>query len=135
MNKIISTLALVALAAAPALAMQQPAARPGGAPRGPVIPHTVHTELMLFHDANYNGEAETVETPSSRVHTDWPIRSIAVHPGDSWQICARPRFRQCITLNRSVPDASLIGVDNQIGSARLAPAAPASAPAGAAPSN
>jgi hypothetical protein len=128
MKKIISTLALVALAGVPALALQQPAAKQGAAPHAPGIPHTVHSELMLFHDVNYNGEAETVETPSSRVHTDWPIRSIAVHPGDSWQICARQRFRQCITLNRSVPNASLIGIDNQIGSARLTPAA--GAPAG-----
>lgn len=124
MNKMLLTLALAALAGAPAAAMQQPAPRPGHAAQPAGIPHTVHSELMLFHDTGYNGEAETIETPSSTVHTDWPIRSIAIHPGDSWQICARPRFRQCIILNRSVADASMIGVDNQIGSARLAPAPP-----------
>jgi hypothetical protein len=119
MKKIIVTLALGTLAAVPASTLQSQTGQPAAA-----VPHTVHSEMMVFRAANYNGEDQTVETPSSEVHTDWPIRSIAVHPGDSWQICARSRYREpCIILNRSVPDASLIGVDDQIGSARLAPAA------------
>jgi hypothetical protein len=47
---------------------------------------------------------------------------VTIHPGDRWQICARARFRDpCIVLDRSVHDASLIGVEGQIGSARPAP--------------
>ena len=61
-------------------------------------------------------------SPSSSVRTDWNIRSVSIHPGDRWQICARPRFREpCIVLDRSVHDATLIGVEGQIGSARPAP--------------
>ena len=126
MKKIIVTLALGAMAVVPSATLQGQTAQPATA-----VPHTVHSEMMVFRATNYNGEDQTVETPSSVVHTDWPIRSIAVHPGDSWQICGKTRFRQpCIILNRSVADASLIGVDDQIGSARLVPpAAPAAAPA------
>jgi hypothetical protein len=124
MKKIILTLALTALAGMPVAAMHQ-----GPAPKAGT-PHTVHSELTVYQEVNYNGQWETLETPSSTVHTDWPIRSIAVHPGDSWQICGRSRFRDpCIVLNRSVADARMIGIENQIGSARLAPAAPAAAPA------
>jgi hypothetical protein len=121
MKTIIKLLALAGFAAPAALAMQPPAAGQRAAPAAN-LPHTVHGELMLFHDVNFDGEAETIETPSTTVHSDWPIRSIAVHPGDSWQICGRARFRSpCIVLNRSVPDARMIGIENQIGSARLAP--------------
>jgi len=129
MKKIIVTLALCALAVAPAAALQRGAAPKAG------TPHTVHSELTVYQDTSYNGQWETLETPSSTVHTDWPIRSLAVHPGDSWQICGRARFREpCIILNRSVPDARMIGIENQIGSARLAPTPrPAPAPAPAAP--
>jgi hypothetical protein len=117
MRKIAIALALAGFAAMPSLATQQDEARQGGAR----VPHTVHGELLLFRDTNYNGEQEVVEDPNSRVSTDWPIRSLAVHPGDRWQICGRPRFRDpCIILDRSVHDATLIGVDDQIGSARLA---------------
>lgn len=113
--------ALAVLTAMPLLAAQQSQtkARQAG------TPHTVQGELLLYQDLNYNGEQWTVEDPNSRVQTDWNIRSIAMHPGDRWQICARPRFRDpCIILDRSVHDASLIGVEGQIGSARLAPETP-----------
>ena len=109
-----------ALAAMPLLAMQ-----PGQdkqAKGATAVPRTVPTEMILYQDLNYDGTYYTVETPSSTVRTDWNIRSIAIHPGDRWQICARSRFRTpCIVLDRSVHDASLIGVEGQIGSARLAP--------------
>jgi hypothetical protein len=122
MKKIILTAALSALAGMPLAAMQ-----PGAAPKAGT-PHTVHSELTVYQEVSFNGQWETLETPSSTVHTDWPIRSIAVHPGDSWQICGRTRFRDpCIVLNRSVVDARMIGIENQIGSARLAPTAPPAA--------
>ena len=117
MRKIAIAFALAGFAAVPSLAIQQDDSRQSGAR----VPHTVRGELLLFRDTNYNGTQRVVDDPSSRVQTDWPIRSLAVHPGDRWQICARPRFRDpCIVLDRSVHDATLIGVDDQIGSARLA---------------
>jgi hypothetical protein len=122
MKRIFSLLALSMLAVMPA------GAQPQSTPRAtPGVPHTEHTWLTLYKDTNYNGEDQTFETPSSTIHTDWPIRSLAIHPGDRWQICARPRFRDCIVLDRSVPDAHMVGIENQIGSARLAPDAPAAA--------
>ena len=91
--------------------------------------HSVHGELVLYKEANYNGEQHIVNEAASTVHTDWNIRSLSVHPGDRWQICARPRFRDpCIILSRNVPDATMIGIEGQIGSARPAPE-PAAAPA------
>jgi hypothetical protein len=52
--------------------------------------------------------------------TDWNIRSIAIHPGDKWQVCAKPHFAEpCITLTESLPDSSVVGINGQIGSARI----------------
>jgi len=114
--------ALAVLLAMPLAAQQRGQGKSGKAG----TPHTVTGEMMLYQDTNYNGEAEVVDGTRSTVRTDWNIRSIAVHPGDRWQICARPRFRDpCIVLDRSVHDASLIGVEGQIGSARPAPETPA----------
>ena len=125
MNRMMVALALATIAAVPAMAVQQ-----GPTTKQTGVPHTVRGELTLFQQTNFNGEDWVIDTPSSVVHTDWNIRSIAVHPGDRWQICARPRFRDpCIILTRSVPDAAVIGVEGQIGSARPAPE-PAAAPAG-----
>ena len=117
MNKMLIALGLSAVVAMPALAMQQ-----GQTKQADRRPHTVHGELTLYQEADYNGDMFVVDGPSSRVQTEWNIRSLTIHPGDRWQICARPRFRDpCIVLDRSVHDATLIGVEGQIGSARLAP--------------
>jgi hypothetical protein len=111
---------LAALAAA-APAAAQPAAAPD-ARRAP----TEAGQLMLFEAANYGGEVYVIDSSRARVRTAWNIRSVGIHPGDRWQICARPRFQTpCIILDRSVHDATLIGVDGQIGSARPAAAVPA----------
>lgn len=121
MNKTLIALGLSAVVAMPALAMQQ-----GDTKQSDRRPHTVHGELTLYEAANYNGDMFVVDGPSSRVQTEWNIRSLAIHPGDRWQICARPRFRDpCIVLDRSVHDATLIGVEGQIGSARPASEEPA----------
>lgn len=107
-----STICAVAAAfiAMPALAMQQ------------AQPHSARGELILYQGVDYEGERSAVEAPSARVQTDWAIRSLAVHPGDRWLICARPRFRgACVVLDRSLQDAALIGFSGRIGSARLAP--------------
>jgi len=125
MKKIIAT-GIVAALALPALAAQPPAADTKQAPpkaqpaaRGP---STIKGQLTLFENQGYAGDQWMIDTPSRRVKTDWNIRSISVHPGDKWQICARTSFRDpCIVLDRSVPDAKLIGIEGQIGSARPAP--------------
>ena len=112
------TLAVSALVAMPALAVGQDASKQ----EAPVqAPHTVRGELVLFQMTNYNGDTHPIDAAASTVHTDWAIRSLTIHPGDRWQICARPRFRECIVLDRSVHDASMVGIVDQIGSARPAP--------------
>jgi hypothetical protein len=113
MKNFVLAAALAAVVAVPAAAMQEGATRP---------PRTERGKMTLFEMTNYNGATWTIDSASSRVRTDWNIRSLSIHPGDRWQICARPRFRDpCIILDRSVHDATLIGVEGQIGSARPAP--------------
>jgi opacity protein-like surface antigen len=76
-------------------------------------------ELILYQDTNYNGDNYTVNRDNTFIHTDWNIRSIALYPGEKWQICNKPRFQgDCLTLTDSVPDASTIGVMGQVPSAR-----------------
>lgn len=120
MKKIYVALAAAGcVAAMPLLAQQggQRAATPGA------TPHTIKGELKLYEMTNYNGDDWVIKSASATVRTDWNIRSISVHPGDRWQICARARYRDCVVLDRSLPDASAIGIVGQIGSARPAPAA------------
>ena len=114
MNRItISMTAAFALAASTALAAQPPAPAPGASP-------AISGEMILYEQTNYNGDSYSVDRDRTSVTTKWNIRSIAIHPGEKWQICAKPRYQgDCIVLPRSVNDAKLIGVMGQIGSTRL----------------
>lgn len=112
----------VALAAAGCVAAMPLLAQSGGVSNKM---HSVHGELILYKETNFNGEQMVVNEANSAVRTEWNIRSLSLHPGDRWQICARPRFREpCIILTRNVGDATMIGVEGQIGSARPAPETP-----------
>ena len=76
-------------------------------------------ELILYQDTNFNGDNYTVERDNTFIHTDWNVRSIALYPGQKWQICNKPRFQgDCITLTDSLPDASTLGINGQVPSAR-----------------
>lgn len=107
MRKIVIAASVAALAIAPALAQSQ------GGSAGP-------GEMLLHRQTNYNGEYYTIDdNRRTKVQTDWVIRSIAIREGEKWEICAKPRYQECIPLTRSVPDATMIGLNgNQIGSVR-----------------
>jgi hypothetical protein len=95
--------------AAPAVAKEKPQ-------RGPVA---MEGQLIVYQMPGFNGDYYEIEQDRTTFQTEWPIRSIAIRAGDKWEICARPRFRDCVELNQSLPDASAIGVQDQIGSVRL----------------
>lgn len=117
-NLMVAAIAAAALAA-PSAAMQAPPAAPVRA-----TPEVVAGRLMIYNQTNYNGEEYEVDAAKRTFQWDYHPRSIAMHPGDRWQICAHPRFDACIVLDRSIPDTTLIGipVGSDIGSVRPAPA-------------
>ena len=96
------------LLAAPAVAKEKEKSSPA-----------IQGELVIYEMTGFNGDYYRIQQDRTTVQTEWPIRSIAMYPGDKWEICARPRFRDCIELSQSLPDASAVGIQNQIGSARL----------------
>ena len=116
MTKLMILAGVVALVAVPAFATQQTSQK---AQR---LAPTQPGQMMLFEALNYGGDSYVIDQARTNVRTSWNIRSVGIHPGERWQICARSRYRDpCIVLDRSVHDASLIGVEGQIGSARPAP--------------
>lgn len=123
MLRIVVALAITGVAAMPGLAMEQGAVNQAAQKQSTVQAPTQQGELSLYENVNYTGADYVIDQSRAVVRTMWNIRSVGIHPGDRWQICARPRFREpCIILDRSVHDATLIGVTGQIGSARPAPA-------------
>lgn len=114
MGKLKAVMILAALAAAaPAHAQEQ---------KGKAV-MTLKGQMMLYQMSQYNGAEYMVRGTRSSVILDWNIGSIGIHPGDRWEVCAQPRFKQpCQVLDASVADAAGIGITT-VGSARKAPAA------------
>lgn len=117
MKKIILTLALAGLATSPLVAQPRgraPAPLPGA--------HDTAGELVLYGATNFSGQSQRVTGERASLSTPFAIRSLSIHPGDRWQICANPGFRPpCTTIQRPIADATIIGVTGQIGSIRLLP--------------
>ena len=116
MKKLILALAVPSLATSPLVAMQRRAVPP------PPGAHDVAGELVLYGATGFNGQSQRVTGERASLSTSFAIRSLSIHPGDRWQICAHPNFRPpCTTVQRPIADASIIGLTGQIGSIRLLP--------------
>ena len=108
MNRILIAVTIAALAAAPAFAKAKQQRAPANS-----------GEMILHQMTDFNGDYYTINSDRTSVETEWNIRSISIHEGEKWEVCAKPRFRECVELTHSLPDASTIGVQGQIGSARM----------------
>jgi hypothetical protein len=76
-------------------------------------------ELALFHDIGFNGDRHVIERDRPSLLIYWTIGSVAVHPGEKWQICPRDRYQgRCAIVSESVRDSVAAGIPTQILSAR-----------------
>lgn len=108
----LTILALAIACAAPAIAMQS-------TPRA----GTEVGKIMLYEAKNFTGRSYELDNERRSLRTGWNVHSVAIHAGDRWQLCNRPRFQEpCITLDRSVADLESLGAAGEIGSVRPAPA-------------
>jgi hypothetical protein len=115
-------LTILAAIGAAALAVPAVAQQQGQGPSGRASPQVDPGRLMFYDQANYNGVGYEVDSMKATFQWDYNIRSIGIHPGERWQVCAQPHFRNCIILDRSIPDATMVGITGSIGSVRPAPA-------------
>jgi hypothetical protein len=115
MKKLILTLALAGLATSPLIAQRRAVPPPPGA-------HDTAGEIVLYGASDFSGQSQRVTGAQASFSTPFAIRSLSIHPGDRWQICAHPNFRPpCTNVTRPMGDASILGITGQIGSIRLAP--------------
>jgi hypothetical protein len=110
MNRL-TIVALALACAAPAVAMQAARNAPTEAGR-----------ITLYEAKNYSGDSYEIDSERRTLRTGWNTNSVAIHPGDRWQLCNRARFQEpCITLDRSIADMSALGAAGDIGSVRPMP--------------
>jgi hypothetical protein len=78
----------------------------------------VSTGTIVFYDgASYSGRGLDVDSRRTSIDLGFNIKSIAIHQGEKWRICAKPRLREpCLIITESVPDATVLGIYGGIGS-------------------
>jgi hypothetical protein len=88
MRKRIFVLVLLTLSLAPGAAQAQP-----------------RTEITLFSEANYRGQAFTLSGSRESISLRWIVRSARVQGRDAWDLCTRTQFRApCNRLSSSSPN-------------------------------
>lgn len=60
---------------------------------------TIKGTLTLFEGQKFDGESYRVTKDNPNLPHDFLIGSIAVFPGEVWEVCDRPKFKgNCLTL-------------------------------------
>lgn len=99
--------------------------RVGGSPPtpGPSNPY-----IVLYDQTNYRGLPTNYSAAASNL--DRRAQSVTIGSG-SWEFCDGPNFSgRCITLDRSTPNLSTIGMNRRVASVRPAGFAPPEPPLG-----
>lgn len=61
---------------------------------------TIEGTLTLFEGQKFDGDSYRVEKDDPALQHDFLVGSIAVHPGEVWELCDKPKFKgNCLTLS------------------------------------
>jgi len=75
--------------------------------------------MILYSEPNFNGDTYEFVKARTQVPMEWNIRSVAVAPGESWEVCEKARFKApCMTLDQSYANSGDVGITGMIGSLR-----------------
>lgn len=91
MGRIIATVAVLTMAASASVAV-------AGQDKAKV--RTDKGVLTLYEGGTFTGKRYEVDTLTREMETVFSISSVAVYPGESWEVCERPAFKEpCMTID------------------------------------
>ena len=61
---------------------------------------TIEGTLTLFEGQKFDGDSYRLEKDEPSLQHDFLVGSIAVYPGESWELCDKPKFKgNCLTVS------------------------------------
>lgn len=61
---------------------------------------TVEGTLTLFEGQKFDGDSYRLEKDEPSLQQDFLVGSIAVYPGETWELCDKPKFKgNCLTVS------------------------------------
>mgnify|MGYP002779058557 FL=1 len=64
----------------------------------PAKPKADVKTMRLYKGQNFTGEMYVVEGTRSSLMLEMNVGSIAVYPGEKWEVCDKPRFKGTCTI-------------------------------------
>ncbi len=92
--------ALSALAMAAATLAPSVMAQSSDAPAKPSRATAIPGELLLFEGQRLTGSLYRLDRARPSLSLEFNVGSIALHPGEKWELCDQPKFRgNCLTIS------------------------------------
>ncbi|WP_077148591.1 beta/gamma crystallin-related protein [Sphingopyxis sp. KK2] len=61
---------------------------------------TIEGTLTLFEGQKFDGDSYRLEKDEPSLQHDFLVGSIAVFPGETWELCDKPKFKgNCLTVS------------------------------------
>ncbi|KQZ62686.1 hypothetical protein ASD67_14350 [Sphingopyxis sp. Root1497] len=61
---------------------------------------TIEGTLTLFEGQKFDGDSYRLEKDEPSLQHDFLVGSIAVYPGETWELCDKPKFKgNCLTVS------------------------------------
>jgi beta/gamma crystallin len=86
-----------------------------------VPPTSARHGLEMYSGTGFTGDwrpLDSAEPDLRRVGFNDRAMSLRVRPGETWQICAEPNFRECVVVNASLSDLGGLRMTRRVSSAR-----------------
>lgn len=76
-------------------------------------PKTEAGTMRLYKGQNFSGENYMVDTPRSSLMLEMNVGSIAVFPGEKWEVCDKPRFKgNCNIVDRDMSGLGEVAIQS-----------------------
>lgn len=68
-------------------------------------------KLALYEGQKFEGDRYDVEGERASISTDFTVGSIAVAPGETWEVCEKARFKEpCMTVTEETTELGRITI-------------------------
>jgi Beta/Gamma crystallin len=76
-------------------------------------PKTEKGTMRLFKGQSFTGEAYLVDSARSSLMLEMNVGSIAVYPGEKWEVCDKPRFKgSCNVVDADMANMGTVAIQS-----------------------
>lgn len=79
----------------------------------PAKSRTEASTMRLYKGQKFTGESYTVDRARPSLQLEMPVGSIAIFPGEKWEVCEKPRFKgSCNIIDSDMTDLGAAAIQS-----------------------